>query len=443
MDARHATADVRIPTDSAGLGVVSPVEAGRMAAVHRYSILDTPHEGAFDRVAALAARFFRVPIATISIVDTERIWFKATHGLDIDEVGRDPGLCASVIMQDEPYAMTDAADDPRAVGNPLVTGPFGLRFYAAAPIVTPDGFRLGTVNVIDRKPRSIQEDELTTLTELAAMVVDELELRLATLNEVQAERHRREEVQQEKARAEHIAHTLQQTLLPPHLPRIPDLELGAFYHPSLSADVGGDFYDVFPLSEGNWAVTIGDVSGKGVEAAALTSLARYTLRGAAIQTDDPAQVIASLNETVVYDQRAAAAPRYCTAIFGVVQPHPGGAVVRMSNAGHPPAVVCRTDGSVERHTASGPMVGWLPGTSYPTVEVFLEPGDALLLYTDGITDARRYGQRFGEGRLAAALADRPRNNARALVEYVKGVIARFDPPTDDDLALFALSVPER
>jgi phosphoserine phosphatase RsbU/P len=131
------------------------VEAARLAAVRRYGILDTPPDSAFDRVARLAARLFATPIATVTIVDEQRIWFKARHGLDgVTEIAREPGLCASAILDDEPYLVTDARVDPRTLHHSLVHGELGLRFYAAAPIVTADDHRLGTVNVIDHAPAS-------------------------------------------------------------------------------------------------------------------------------------------------------------------------------------------------------------------------------------------------------------------------------------------------
>lgn len=416
-------------------------EAERLRAVRRYDILDTPPDGTFDRIAALAARTFKVPVATVTIVDEDRIWFKATHGVDVTEIGRDPGLCASAILVDGPTAIEDATLDPVAYNNPLVRGEFGLRYYAAAPITTSDGHRLGTVNVIDRAPRQTTAAELDTLADLAAIVVDELELRLAAIREVRLERRRREEVQRSKGKAEEVARTLQQTLLPPRMPQVPGMELSAFYHPAPLQEVGGDFYDVFPLGGHRWAVSIGDVSGKGVQAAALTSLARYALRGAAIQTSDPSIVLAALNETIAADQSGQDVPHYCTAVFCVIeQTGSGSATVRLANGGHPPAVVCRTDGSIERLTESGPMLGWLPNSHYPLLETILNPGDGLLFYTDGITDARRYGQRFGEGRLAAALADRPHNNAKSLVRWVRNLMNEFDPPGYDDVAVISVSV---
>jgi two-component sensor histidine kinase len=159
-------------------------EAARIEALRRYDILDTPPDGSFDHVAAVAARLFDVPIAIVSLVDEDRIWFKARHGLDVEEIGRDPGLCASAILQNDAYVLTDASCDPRSLSNPLVAGEFGLRFYAAAPLRTNDGHNLGTLCVIDRKPRAVSEHETAQLEALAAVVIDQMELRLAARNAV-------------------------------------------------------------------------------------------------------------------------------------------------------------------------------------------------------------------------------------------------------------------
>ncbi|CAN5899145.1 hypothetical protein BH20ACT6_BH20ACT6_07620 [soil metagenome] len=150
-----------------------------MSAVRRYDVLDTPPDGAFERITALAARLFDVPISIVSIVDTDRIWFKSHHGLEATEIDRTEGLCASAILHEQPWVLTNALTDPRSLANPLVAGDFGLRFYAGVPLTTHDGFNLGTLCVIDKLPREMTEDELATLSDLAALVMDELELRLS------------------------------------------------------------------------------------------------------------------------------------------------------------------------------------------------------------------------------------------------------------------------
>jgi two-component sensor histidine kinase len=154
-------------------------EPQRIAAVRRYDILDTPPDGAFNHITALAARRFNVPIAIISVVDTDRIWFKSHYGLPVNQIDREPGLCASAILSTDPYILEDASTDIRALANPLVAGDFGLRFYAGVPLRTSDGFNLGTLCVIDKQPRPIDQKQIDDLTDLASIVMDQLELRLA------------------------------------------------------------------------------------------------------------------------------------------------------------------------------------------------------------------------------------------------------------------------
>lgn len=154
-------------------------ETNRLAALRRYDVLDTPPDGAFDRITALAADLFSVPIAIVSLVDHDRIWFKSRYGLDVEQIGRDPGLCASAILQVEPWVLTDARVNTRALANPLVAGEFGLRFYIGAPLRTQDGFNLGTLCVIDREPRPVSERQIAHLKHLAALVMDQMELRLS------------------------------------------------------------------------------------------------------------------------------------------------------------------------------------------------------------------------------------------------------------------------
>jgi len=154
-------------------------EAERIAELHLYNILDTPPDEAFDRITAIAAHCFTTPIALISLVDKDRIWFKSKHGLNVDQLPRVPGLCPSAILSDNVYVVRNALCDDRTSENPLVIGSMGLRFYAAAPLITHDGHRLGTLNVIDTKERDFSKDEEFLLKQLAGVVVDQMVTRLA------------------------------------------------------------------------------------------------------------------------------------------------------------------------------------------------------------------------------------------------------------------------
>lgn len=154
-------------------------ERDRQTALRRYEILDTPSDGAFDSITALIAKLLDVPIAIVSLVDNDRIWFKSHHGLDIQQIDRDPGLCASVILNDAPYIVEDAKVDPRTLTNPLVAEEFGLRFYAGSPLKTHDGYNLGTLCCLDFKPRTLSSLEIDILESFARIVMDQMELRIA------------------------------------------------------------------------------------------------------------------------------------------------------------------------------------------------------------------------------------------------------------------------
>lgn len=154
-------------------------EKKRIEVLKKYDILDTPADGTFDKITQLASTIFKVPIAIISLVDTDRIWFKSHYGLPINQIDRTPGLCASAILSPDPYIVENAIEDPRTLANPLVAGEFGLRFYAAAALQTEDQYNLGTLCIIDKSPRRFTEAENNILKQLASIVMNEMEIRLS------------------------------------------------------------------------------------------------------------------------------------------------------------------------------------------------------------------------------------------------------------------------
>src|SRR5215212_10891180 len=159
-------------------------EAERLAALRRLEILDTPSEERFDRITRLARHAFGVPIALVSLIDANRQWFKSCQGLDASETPRGISFCGHAILAADALVIPDAADDPRFADNPLVTGPPGIRFYAGQPLSSVDGFRLGTLCIIDRHPRELSDVDRQALRDLAALV--EAELNALQLNQALA-----------------------------------------------------------------------------------------------------------------------------------------------------------------------------------------------------------------------------------------------------------------
>jgi sigma-B regulation protein RsbU (phosphoserine phosphatase) len=354
---------------------VTADEARRLAAVRRYGVLDTPPDGAFERITTLAARLFDVPIAIVSIVDADRIWFKSHHGLDVEQIDREPGLCASAVLQDGPWLVNDASTDPRTLANPLVAGEMGLRFYAGVPLTTNDGFNLGTLCVIDQQPRELTEDEVASLSDLASVVMDELELRLAARRTVELETQLRRS-------AEVVARTLQQSLLPTRVPEVDGLDIAARYHVANSDQVGGDFYDVVADAGGGCAVVVGDVCGKGTLAASMTGTARWVLRATVADTWTPARALARLNSVLVDAQQDL--DQYATAALVAVAPvRDRSTTVTVGLAGHPHPLLVRSDGTLERVGQTSPVVGWTLEAEYTEVAAAMRGGDFLVLFTDG------------------------------------------------------------
>jgi serine phosphatase RsbU (regulator of sigma subunit) len=186
----------------------------------------------------------------------------------------------------------------------------------------------------------------------------------------------------------YIATKLQQSLLPPHLPEIPGVEIAARFRPAGEAnDVGGDFYDIFMRSDDEWAITIGDVCGKGADAAAVTSLARHTLRATAMRGDDaPHELLQTLNRAMLAE--GPLAYQFCTVSLASFKVGAESTIATVSSGGHPLPIILRADGTVQAFGEPGTLLGVVPNPDLTSTEVELFRGDTVVFYTDGITEAR-------------------------------------------------------
>ncbi|MYX93318.1 SpoIIE family protein phosphatase [Streptomyces sp. SID486] len=255
----------------------------------------------------------------------------------------------------------------------------------------------------------------------------------------------RQESDRERDRLKQLNVTLQKTLLPPVLANVPGLDVAAHYHIASTDEVGGDFYDLFPLSAGTWGFFLGDVCGKGAAAAAVTSLARYTLRAAAVYDPDPAAVLANLN-TVLNHEYNGHDPRFCTVVFGLLTPDGdhGGFRVTLAAGGHPPALHMGADGRAEYlPTPGGQLIGVLPDARIVTTGVRLDPGDTLLLHTDGLTEAHlaTTDGRYGDDALLEFARELAPTTAHDTVAAIRDLLDTFGTGVDDDTAVLALHVP--
>ena len=291
----------------------------------------------------------------------------------------------------------------------------------------------GTLSVLVNATLARHEDGMPRLIRLAIMDATE---RREYERELVLARHRAEVAQDQ---AVDLARTLQDTLLPPALPTIPGLDLAAVYRPAGDgSQVGGDFYDVFQVGTDDWVVVLGDVCGKGVRAAVVTSLVRHTLRAVTVMEADPARVLHTLN-AVMLDSRED--DRFCTVILIRLTRRADEWTVSMAAGGHAPPLLVR-GGEIESVPfEAGSLMGVFDDAEYTSTTFALQAGDALLLHTDGSSEGRSGASFFGDERLRGSA----RRYARTPELMVNGVLADVlefqDGVASDDIALVAVSVP--
>jgi serine phosphatase RsbU (regulator of sigma subunit) len=246
-----------------------------------------------------------------------------------------------------------------------------------------------------------------------------------------------------------VARALQDSLLPGVLPDVPGLDLGARYRPAgQGLDVGGDFYDAFQADENWWVFAVGDVCGHGVEAASLTGLARHTIRSAAMSGVMPSAVLGHLNRMLLQHTAEMAAshvgdvpmtPRFCTVLVGAVQPTREGVDIIVCSAGHPLPLVRKTTDSVRPAGVPGTLLGVTDDVTLTDTVVHLAPGEALVCYTDGLTDRRNGRRVFGEEGVVAAVLHARSASAADMAEQLEADAVNFaEAEPSDDMAVLVL-----
>jgi PAS domain S-box-containing protein len=294
---------------------------------------------------------------------------------------------------------------------------------------------VGTLALGFPDERPFDEDERRFLVAVAEQCAQALSRALL----YDRERIARDRAEADRRRIHALNRALQTSLLPPSLPDIPGLEVSARYQPALAGlEVGGDFYDVFD-NGGDWAVVVGDVCGKGPEAAAVTATARWTIRSVAMDIRQPAQVLRKLNDTMIHQQLDG---RFCTLAYTRVVPTSHGLRVSVCRGGHPAPLVLRADGSVEFVGTPGSLIGVFPDVRLWEETAQLDPGDAYIAYTDGVTEARRNREQFGDDRLVETVANCAGLDADAIAAAIEAAVLDFGgPEPSDDVALIVLRVP--
>jgi phosphoserine phosphatase RsbU/P len=247
----------------------------------------------------------------------------------------------------------------------------------------------------------------------------------------------------ERTRTQVLTRTLQRSLLPPSLSPPEGLEARAYFHAASPDRVGGDFYDLFPLSSTKSGFFLGDVCGKGANAAALTSLTRYTIRAAAVIDDDPVTVLHNL-DTVFHQEVLSDSLRFCTVIFGVLVRDEGGFDVHLASGGHPPALLLTADGGARYlDLLGGQAIGISSAPRFTSTRIRLMTGDTLVLYTDGLTEARTglANARFSEEALIEFASAHSPTTAATIVNAIRSLLEGLGEGVEDDAALLAMGVP--
>ncbi len=299
----------------------------------------------------------------------------------------------------------------------------------ALDVVTADGRRLPVlVNaVLERDPHG--EPRVVRVALFDATDRREYE------RELLREKHRAE---QSEARARALAQTLQQTLIPPTPPHVPGLDVAGVYRPAgTGEEVGGDFYDVFQVAEDDWVVILGDICGKGVEAAVVTALVRYTVRAVSVQTPDPVEALSRLNEVLI----AQGTDRFCTVVLLRLRRTDRGWNATLSVGGHPLPLHLKQGQPAEVVGEPGPLVGAFPGVARTETDLLLSSGEMLLLYTDGVTEGRRGREMYGEHGLLRVVNGHAGPAAELADAVLHDVLEYQEHLARDDIAVVVVRVP--
>jgi sigma-B regulation protein RsbU (phosphoserine phosphatase) len=414
-----------ILSDPAPLELAEP---GRLAAHGRAEPSAAGLRESLSRVASLAATVLNAPCASIVPAGTRALpGLCIAAGADGQQGSLEQRLCADVVTAGTKLIIGDTRSDSRASAADL-PGTASLIAWAGVPVHDQDGQVAGVLWAADLVPRQWNAENVAVLETLAQVASNEIALRAALAHG--------------SARAA-LAHTLEESLLPPPLTTIPGLQVAARYAPGgTGSEVLGDFCDVFPSVGRTWGVVVGDVCGKGSFAARRTALARYALRAVARRATRPSLLLADLNQVLL--DWPTDDPRFMTAIYAAVRPVRGGARVRISSAGHPLALVRTASGHVQELGRPGTLLGVLDHPELHDSQRLLQPGDSLILYSDGVTEARSGLDRdlFGDERLRQLVARPGDLTAAAMAEAIQLAIGTFSGGLlSDDTVVLVVKVP--
>lgn len=359
-----------------------------------------------------------------------RFYIDAVDGI---EIGPEAASCGAAAFRRTTVVTADIQTDDTWAAFRDVARRAGLAACWSTPLIDAGGTVLGTIAMYSSTPRTPHPAELSVLevfSKAATVAIHNAQTDESNMRE-------REATQAAYEERDRVATVLQTSLLPPALPPIPGIDVEARYRAG-SERVGGDFYDVFPLQGRDWGIAIGDVCGKGPDAAALTALARHSIRTGAMLQRQPSRVLQILNQSIL---RGGADGRFATAIFARLTPRSRGARMVLARGGHPPVAILRSWGDVMFLDGRGTLLGVFDDAPCSDETVDLAPGDAAVFYTDGVIESRRDGSLFGQERLRKLLASCRGMDAGHIARRIESEAAAYrDDEAADDMAILVVTI---
>jgi serine phosphatase RsbU (regulator of sigma subunit) len=373
-----------------------------------------------------------IPISGAGVLlmdsDTEHHFVAASDdvilGVETLQMQLQEGPCLHAYRTGQHVAIRDLAQDTTFARFSPAAAQAGLGAVYSFPLRLDDR-QLGALELYAKEPLELSAADLVGAQILADVTA-------AYLFNARARQAARDLL---RTSAE-LAATLQESLLPPELPVVPGLTVAARFQPGRGGTlVGGDFYDIFPLPAKRWGMLMGDVVGHGARAATLAALARYTVRTLAVLQTSPRRVLTGLNDTVLGRGES---ERFLSAVYLTTRKTTDGVEVKLARGGHPAPLLRRVDGTVDTIDAPGRLLGCLPNPGLADVRLLLAPGELLLLYTDGVTEARHASEQYSDTRLRTLLATNAADAHRIIDQIIEAALAHSDGELTDDAAVMAI-----